>query len=660
MATQNQDFRVKKGLVVQSTATFISTAQAVSTTTGAVQITGGAGIGGNLWVGGALNVAGGINASITGVITTATNLANGTPGQIPYQSSIGVTAFFGPGTAGQVQVSGGTGAPLYQNTLTLAGATGATSTGTGAFQVVGGVGIGENLYVGQNTVLGTTYNNTATGNKLTLKSVLQTATVSSVIDTTQNVVLAVPMSNWSIVSTDGNYIRNVFTKDTNNNFSIGVQNSSYWNDVNIYSGTGKNFNIYSGAAGIRSYIDSNGIHYITTSSSVSSTVTGALQTVGGIGIGGGGFFGGVVTATNVYVGPWSVATGTNFTIQYYGTSLGTVDTMNFATGTTATVVGRVVTIQALGAVTSLSAGTDTVVSTSTGVIVIWNTSTLQSITNRGATTTNIISITSTATSTSTNTGALIVTGGVGIGGSLNVNANSTFTNNLTINGTVTGGSIRTTSSATPPTSPAPVAGDIWYNTLTDDIYRYTSDGTNSYWLDITGPAVANAVGGTIANSQLTGSGAVTVTAGTGMSGGGSVALGSSVTMTNNGVVGLSAGTGMSVSGSAGGTFTITATGTTINSTSSAYVLVATDAGKTISITTGGVTIPNAVMSAGNIVSIYNNSGSSQTITQGASLTLQWAGQSTSQTGNRTLGLYGMCTILFITASSAVITGSGLT
>jgi len=125
---------------------------------------------------------------------------------------------------------------------------------------------------------------------------------------------------------------------------------------------------------------------------------------------------------------------------------------------------------------------------------------------------------------------------------------------------------------------------------------------------------------------------------------------------------LTAGTGLSATATYNGSAAITfnATGTTINSQTSGYTLVATDAGKTISITTGGVTIPNAVMAAGNIVSIYNNSGSSQTITQGTSLTLQFAGQSSSTTGNRTLGLYGLCTIVFISSSNAVISGSGIT
>jgi hypothetical protein len=98
----------------------------------------------------------------------------------------------------------------------------------------------------------------------------------------------------------------------------------------------------------------------------------------------------------------------------------------------------------------------------------------------------------------------------------------------------------------------------------------------------------------------------------------------------------------------------------VNSQTSAYIVAATDNGRTISITTGGVTINNSIMSSGMVVSIYNNSGSSQTITQGTSVTLQWAGQTTSSTGNRTLGLYGLATIVFLSASSAVITGSGLT
>jgi hypothetical protein len=87
-------------------------------------------------------------------------------------------------------------------------------------------------------------------------------------------------------------------------------------------------------------------------------------------------------------------------------------------------------------------------------------------------------------------------------------------------------------------------------------------------------------------------------------------------------------------------------------------LVASDTGKHISITTGGVTVPASVFSAGDVVSIYNNSGSSQTITQGASTTLRQAG--TASTGNRTLAQYGVATVLCVASNTFVISGAGLT
>ena len=94
-----------------------------------------------------------------------------------------------------------------------------------------------------------------------------------------------------------------------------------------------------------------------------------------------------------------------------------------------------------------------------------------------------------------------------------------------------------------------------------------------------------------------------------------------------------------------------------NSQSGAYVAVAADAGKAIYISTGGVTINDSVFSAGDAVTIINNSGSNQTITQGSGVTLYNAADAT--TGNRTLAGRGMSTIWFISASVAYISGAGL-
>jgi len=98
-----------------------------------------------------------------------------------------------------------------------------------------------------------------------------------------------------------------------------------------------------------------------------------------------------------------------------------------------------------------------------------------------------------------------------------------------------------------------------------------------------------------------------------------------------------------------------------NSKTGAYTLTASDAGKHISITTGGITVNASIFSAGDAVSIYNDSGSGQTITQGSNVTLRLAG--TATTGNRTLAQYGIATLLCVTGGANPVfacSGAGLT
>ena len=90
--------------------------------------------------------------------------------------------------------------------------------------------------------------------------------------------------------------------------------------------------------------------------------------------------------------------------------------------------------------------------------------------------------------------------------------------------------------------------------------------------------------GATSNSGLQNS-SVTVTAGTGMSGGGAVALGSSVTLTNAGVTSVAAGTGISVSASTGGV--------TITNTSSA-------SGTVTSVATGNGLSGGTITSTGTL------------------------------------------------------------
>ena len=94
----------------------------------------------------------------------------------------------------------------------------------------------------------------------------------------------------------------------------------------------------------------------------------------------------------------------------------------------------------------------------------------------------------------------------------------------------------------------------------------------------------------------------------------------------------------------------------VNKTS-AYTLAGADDGQHINITTGGITVPSGQFAVGQAVTIYNNSNSDQTITQGSSVTLRKVG--TTDTGNRTLKGRGLVTILCVASNDFVITGGGL-
>jgi hypothetical protein len=83
--------------------------------------------------------AGTITAALTGNATSATNLANGGAGQVPYNTGTGSTAFLAAGTNGQVMKFGGASAPTWadQSTLSVGSASVLTtarniSIGTGA------------------------------------------------------------------------------------------------------------------------------------------------------------------------------------------------------------------------------------------------------------------------------------------------------------------------------------------------------------------------------------------------------------------------------------------------------------------------------------------------------------------------------------------------
>ena len=147
----------------------------------------------------------------------------------------------------------------------------------------------------------------------------------------------------------------------------------------------------------------------------------------------------------------------------------------------------------------------------------------------------------------------------------------------------------------------------YYRTIyADKIYAKTGfGGSGAYLYSIPNAALVN-------NS-------VTVSAGTGMSGGGSVALGGTITLTNNGVVGLTNGTGISITGTAGGSFTINASGVPNSALSNSSITVSAGTGMSGGGTPalgGTVTLTN-----NGVVGLSNGGHITATGTAGGTFTL---------------------------------------
>jgi len=87
-----------------------------------------------------------------------------------------------------------------------------------------------------------------------------------------------------------------------------------------------------------------------------------------------------------------------------------------------------------------------------------------------------------------------------------------------------------------------------------------------------------------------------------------------------------------------------------------YTLTISDIGEYIQLGSGGgVTIPDGVFSAGNAISIFNNTSGNTTIT--CSITTAYIAGTDSDKATMTLATRGIATILFISNSLCVVNGN---
>ena len=90
------------------------------------------------------------------------------------------------------------------------------------------------------------------------------------------------------------------------------------------------------------------------------------------------------------------------------------------------------------------------------------------------------------------------------------------------------------------------------------------------------------------------------------------------------------------------------------SKSSGYTLIASDSGKFVNITSGDITVPSGIFSTGALITIYNNKGSTMSITASGT-TLRKAG--TSDTGTCTVEQYGSASILCVGSNVFLVSGN---
>ena len=383
-----------------------------NTTTGALIVAGGAGIGGNLNVGGSLNVnaiydtgnrvvtsviaTGSDYIGITNLISTGTQtsftivnlgvqtLTAGTDTAV--SSSTGTVTIWTTSTLQSITNRGAT----TTNVISITNTTSSISSTTGALIVSGGVGISKDVWVGGVLYAKDLGSPTNRIGKIYLEG--QTIDIGGTLISTGpdgGLTIQKPNGDLEKLATSSLILGSTGTGSVLLSVVDGgliIKSNTVNVEGLVTTGTFTATNVI-----VKGLINST------------STTTGALIVSGGAGIGGNVYAGSIYDSGNRVVTS-VIATGSDY--------IGITNLISTGTQTSFTIVN-------LG-VQTLTAGTDTAVSSSTGTVTIWTTSTLQSVTNRGATTNNIISITNTTSSISSTTGALVVSGGVGIGGNLYV------------------------------------------------------------------------------------------------------------------------------------------------------------------------------------------------------------------------------------------------
>ena len=634
------------------------------------------------------DAAGNVNISVTGnaaTATRATNLAAGAAGSVPYQTAANTTAFVA--TASGVLVGGTT--PSFSTTPTLTGTNftaipnaalsnsavtvgttaislGATSTTLAGLvsvtltqdptldlqaatkqyvdtQVSAGIHFHQPVRVESPTNLNATYNNGTAGVGATLTNagtqaalVLDGVTVSvadrvliyTQTDQTENGIYVVTTvgsvsTNWVLTrSSDANtYVSasptglsegsTVFvqqgTTGAGETYTCNTQGTITFGTTNITFAQISSAQIYSAGTGL------------TLSGTQFSLTNPVATTLGGTGL-----------AT------FGAANRAIFSSGTTTLTAGTLPTAAGGTGHTAYTDGQLLigkTSDGSLAQGTLTQGTGITITNGSGAITVTNSAPDQTVSLTGGGTTTIggsypnFSI----SSADQYVGTVTSVSGTGTVNGLTLTGTVTSTGSLTLGGTLTGVSLTTAVTGVLPTA----NGGTNLSSFTSGgaVYATSTSALTTGTL----PVASGGTGATTAGAALTSLGAAASGANTDIT-----SLNQSVTVAATGTIATDA---------------IGYRGLPQNSQTSAYTLALTDQGRVISITTGGVVIPangSIAFPVGATIVVFNNSGSTQTVSITTD-TLRQAGS--TNTGSRTLAVYGIATCIKVASTTWVISGN---
>jgi len=383
ISSVSKDFIVKHGLVVTTTATFLSTATTDSPYTGALTVAGGVGIADDLQVGGTIfgNLAG--TATITRSVIVQSTATTSTYYPVLVETNANSAQALAEYTTSSFTIDLGTGIVSIPQLLTnFADISTATislplnteSPQTGALVVAGGVGIGVDLHVGGRIFTdGITSSGTVTLSGTGSVQPRYSVKIDSGGPGAKMAIRTSADPTYGIFTgiLDDNEIGGASYRIGASEFKVAILDDTTGAQV----GSQWAFEITT-ASNVIVHSDQNAV----------STETGALVVAGGVGIGGDLYVGG-----NFYSGGVPVLTTNTIAESFTG--------------------GVDISID---------------ISTSTGILTINDVSTLETVTARGATTSSTIyaSIIYSDETRVLTTASVIAQPGLGIGTAVDVEANT--------------------------------------------------------------------------------------------------------------------------------------------------------------------------------------------------------------------------------------------